>query len=226
MDNSSRLRNLDWRIPALSLIAVTLLLAVILNKCGVLRDRTYFGQRIPNPSPAFDFRLTSHTGAPLQLSSLRGKAVLMSFGYTHCPDICPTTLWNFDKIYKSLSPEEQKKLQVLFITVDPDRDNQEQLKGYVPYYNPAFLGLTGTLPEISKVAKAYGAFYKKSLPPTDAQTKDYTVDHSSYAYLIDPDGKLFLIYDYDKLPQTGLIAADISRVLTRAKKSSTAESSF
>ncbi len=108
-----------------------------------------------------DFALTDHTGKARTLADFRGKAVVMFFGYTRCPDVCPTTLAELKTVKEQLG-EDGKRLQVLFVTVDPERDTQKLLASYVPAFDPSFLGLYGDSAATAKVAKDFRVFYQKS----------------------------------------------------------------
>ncbi len=143
--------------------------------------------------PAYNFELIDHDGKKVKLSDFTNqkKIVLLFFGYTHCPDVCPMALETMAKVMKNLTPEEAKRVQVLFISVDPERDTPEVLKGYVPYFNPTFIGLTGTEKEIEKTAKEYKAYYKKV---EGESAGGYLIDHTATIYLITPDMKIKLLY--------------------------------
>ncbi|HEY5682149.1 MAG TPA: SCO family protein, partial [Sulfuricaulis sp.] len=108
-----------------------------------------------------DFTLTAHTGKPVKGSNFIGKVVVMFFGYTHCPDICAPTLVKLDQVMKRLG-EDAKNVQVLFITVDPGHDTVKQLAGFVPSFNPSFIGLTGSDKDIAAVASEYKVAYGKN----------------------------------------------------------------
>lgn len=143
--------------------------------------------------PAYNFELTDHNGKRVKLSDFtkENKIVLLFFGYTHCPDVCPMALETMAKVMKNLTPEEAKRVQVLFISVDPERDTPEVLKGYVPYFNPTFIGLVGTQEELSKTAKEYKAYYRKV---EGESASGYLVDHTATIYLITPDMKIKILY--------------------------------
>lgn len=134
-----------------------------------------------------DFTLTSSMGS-VSLHNFTGKIVLLYFGYTTCPDICPTNLGNLAEAMYLLTPEERNKVQVLMITVDPERDSKEKLATYLPYFNPHFIGLTGSPEQIAEIAKRYGAVYQKAAIGEGAL--GYAVDHSAFTYLINQHGKL------------------------------------
>ena len=134
-----------------------------------------------------DFRLQSWRG-PVSLSDLRGKVVLIYFGYTWCPDICPTNLAIISLALKQLSADEREQVQALFVSVDPERDSVERLKTFAEYFDPAILGMTGSERTIADVARRYGAAYRRS--EQSASAMGYMVDHSSYTYVVDRNGQL------------------------------------
>jgi protein SCO1/2 len=114
--------------------------------------------------------------------------VLLYFGYTTCPDICPTNLGNLSSATRLLSEYERNQVQVLMITVDPERDDQLKMDTYLPYFHPSFQGLTGTPEQVAEIAKRYGAVYQKAALGEGAL--GYSVDHSAFTYLINAQGKL------------------------------------
>ncbi len=123
---------------ALGLIAIPVMLFQVMIGTGA---EQFFGQKLNPPMPAYDFQLKDHTGEPLRLSDLKGKVVLLSFGFTHCPDICPTTLSNLANVYEAIPEGDRSRVQIVFVTVDPQRDTVEKLAQYVPFFNEAFLGV-------------------------------------------------------------------------------------
>jgi protein SCO1 len=135
-----------------------------------------------------DFALKDHAGQVRKLTDFKGKAVVVFFGFTHCPDVCPTTLAELATVMKELGPLADK-VQVLFITVDPERDTPELLAKYVPAFDPRFLGLVGSLAETEQVTKQFKAFYQK-VPGKTAGS--YTVDHTAGSYIFDPQGRIRL----------------------------------
>ncbi|MEJ5339131.1 MAG: SCO family protein [Aquificaceae bacterium] len=143
--------------------------------------------------PAYNFELMDQNGKRVKLSDFTGqkKIVLLFFGYTHCPDVCPMALETMAKVMKNLKPEEANRVQVLFISVDPERDTPEVLRSYVPYFNLTFIGLTGTEEEIRKTAKEYKVYYKKV---EGESAGGYLVDHTATIYLVTPDMKIKLLY--------------------------------
>lgn len=135
-----------------------------------------------------DFRLTDHNGRVRTLADFRGKAVVMFFGYTQCPDVCPTTMLEMKAVLQQLGTDAQR-VQVLFVTVDPERDTRELLSRYVPAFDPSFLGLYGDLEATAKTAREFRVFYQKQPGSTPSS---YTVDHTAGSYVFDPQGRVRL----------------------------------
>lgn len=175
-------------------------------------EQKFHGQALVPPKEAFDFHLVDQDGKPFHLGQLSGKIVLFDFGFTHCPNVCPTTLSYLAKVHRALPVQDRGKVQILFISVDPQRDRPEVLKNYVPYFDPSIVGLTGTDDEIAETAKAYGSAYEIVRNPGD-NPDVYSVKHSTYTYLITADGKWKLLYGVDQLQDTEKIVSDIERVL-------------
>ena len=153
-------------------------------------------------APAADFTLDSTLGRPLALSELRGRPVLLYFGYTTCPDICPTTLADL-RMARSALGKDGDKVQVLFVSVDPERDTVDRLNTYLGAFDPAFIGLTGPVAEIEKVASRFGVYFQKS---TVESAAGYLMDHTSAVLLLDADGVLRLMFPYGTTGEQ--IAAD------------------
>jgi protein SCO1/2 len=135
-----------------------------------------------------DFTLVDHTGRTRTLADFRGKAVVMFFGYTHCPDVCPTTMAELKMVKEQLG-QDGGRVQVLFVTVDPERDTQQVLAQYVPAFDPGFIGLRGDSAATAKVAKEFKVFYQK-VP--GSRPDNYSVDHTAGSYVFDPQGRLRL----------------------------------
>ncbi len=149
------------------------------------------GSLVANPHPLTDFTLTDADGQPFALSTLRGKPTLLFFGFTQCPDLCPTTLAEFKGAKRTLGADADK-LQVVFISVDPDHDTNATIKRYLAAFDPSFIGLRGDDAVLSKVASEYDLTYRKVTLPSGG----YTVDHTATAFLIDARGQLRVIYPY------------------------------
>jgi protein SCO1/2 len=154
-----------------------------------------------------DFRLTDHNGKQRTMTDFRGKVVVLFFGYTNCPDVCPTTLSEMRQVMKLLGNDAQR-LQVLFVTLDPARDTPQLLSKYVPSFDPSFLGLFGDAAAIEIVAKDFKIFYRVAGGKT---AESYTVDHTAASLVFDTQGRLRLFINYglgaDK------IAPDIRKLL-------------
>ena len=146
-----------------------------------------------------DFSLTGPEGKTVSLEDFRNKVVLIYFGYTFCPDVCPITLSNLKMLMLSLE-EKAEDVQVIFISIDPERDTYQKLKDYVPYFHPTFIGLTGSEAELALVAKKYQTFYLKQKVESEA---GYLMAHSDVVILVDQNGRFRgrykSKYDLDKL---------------------------
>ena len=146
-----------------------------------------------------DFSLTGPEGKTVSLEDFRKKLVLIYFGYTFCPDVCPVTLSNLKLLMLSLQ-EKAEDVQVIFISIDPERDTFQKLKDYVPYFHPTFIGLTGSEAELASVAKKYQTFYLKQKVESEA---GYLMAHSDVVILVDQNGRYRgrykSKYDLDKL---------------------------
>lgn len=154
-----------------------------------------------------DFSLTDHNGQARKLADFRGKAVVMFFGYTQCPDVCPTTLSGLGSAMQILG-DDAKRVQVLFVTVDPERDTPKLLAQYVPAFHPSFLGLLADEKNTRALAKEFKVFYAKQ-PGSAADS--YSVDHSTGSFAFDPAGKLRLLLRHGEAPAN--IAADLKLLL-------------
>lgn len=156
---------------------------------------------------AKDFELTDHNGQVRHLSDFKGKVVVMFFGYTQCPDVCPTSMAELAEVKKLLG-KDGERLQGLFVTVDPARDTPEVLKGYMGNFDPTFLALTTSPDKLVQLAKDYKVYYKK----VDGKTPtSYTMDHSAGSYVYDTKGQLRLFTRYGTGPK--VLADDIAQLL-------------
>jgi len=149
--------------------------------------------------------LTDHTGRARRLEDFRGKAVVLFFGFTHCPDICPTTLAEISQAIRSLGPDAER-VQLLMVSVDPERDTQDSLAKYVTAFDARFLGLRGDLAATRKVAAEFKIYFEKR-----KQGDSYSVDHSAQSYVIDPQGRLRLLVRHDRIGQD--LAPDLRTLL-------------
>lgn len=155
------------------------------------------GTVLDPPKDVGDFTLTSHTGAPLSLSDLRGKAVLLFFGYTNCPDVCPTTLAEFKRVRRELGADAER-VAFVFISVDGARDTPERLAAYVTAFDPSFIGLTGDEATLRTIGKDYGLFFQRVSYET-SQT-NYLVDHTASSFVVGPEGRLRIVFPYQTDP--------------------------
>lgn len=167
-------------------------LVLAMGLCLSRDDPKLNGSQINPASEAFDFRLADQNGNPYQLSDHRGKLVVLFFGYTHCPDVCPMTLAQFRDIKDSLG-QQSDQVEFVLVTVDPEQDSISRMKEYVDSFDPQFFGLTGTSSVLEPVWKNYGVYLEKH---TGENGSDDTVDHSTRTYLIDSQGKLILTYPF------------------------------
>ncbi|MCU7853292.1 MAG: SCO family protein [Candidatus Thiodiazotropha sp. (ex Monitilora ramsayi)] len=173
------------------LFAGIALLAVLLGWMLLLWEPVGEHNKMPVQAEAprgGDFTLLGPRGS-VSLKNFRGQVVLLYFGYTWCPDICPTNLAIFSRVLNELTPEELARVQPIFISVDPARDTVERLKEYTEYFHEKLIGVTGTPTVVEEVAARYGVAYRAVKPGTET---NYAVDHSADTYLVDPEGKLVL----------------------------------
>jgi protein SCO1/2 len=152
--------------------------------------------------------LTDHTGKPRRLEDFRGKAVVLFFGFTHCPDVCPTTLAEIALAMKQLGADAER-VQVLMVSVDPERDTPESLGKYVTAFDPRFLALRGDLAATKKVADEFKIYFEKA-----KSGESYTVNHSVQSYVIDPQGRLRLLVRHDRIGRD--LAEDLRAILKGA----------
>jgi len=175
-------------LPAL-LLACTL--GVSLAACDKLpgkQDVSFQNTDVTGLDYAKGFTLTDHTGKQRTLADFKGKAVVVFFGYTQCPDVCPTTMAEMASVMQKLGPQADQ-VQVVFITVDPERDTQELLASYVPAFDKRFIGLRGTSEQTAKVAKDFKVYYEK-VPGTEPGS--YTINHMAGSFIFDKDGRVRL----------------------------------
>ncbi len=143
--------------------------------------------------PAPEIELTQDNGSSFRLGELRGNVVLLFFGFTSCPDVCPTTLSELRKVNEELG-KDAGQVRVVFVTVDPERDTPEKVQKYVSIFNPAFVGLSGSMEELEPVWRDYGVY--REVDEVTSSASGYLVTHTARVYLIDQDGNLRLSYSY------------------------------
>ena len=194
--------NVPQRLLAVSLLSLGALLA----GCHPSKP-TFNSIDITGANYARDFVLTDAGGKKRALGEFRGKVVAVFFGFAQCPDVCPTTLSDFAQIKEKLGADGER-LQVIFITVDPQRDTPAVLGSYVSSFDPSFIGLTGTAEEISATAREFKVFYQKVAGKTDMS---YTIDHTAGSYVFDKDGRIRLFVKH--AAGVDAIAAGVKQLL-------------
>ena len=188
-------------------IAVALACALGAAGCDSSSKPAFNGIDVTGTSVGGELRLSDFNGKPRSVGEFRGKVVLVTFGYTQCPDVCPTTLQDLNASLKKLGPDASR-VQVLFVTVDPKRDKPELLREYVPAFNPSFIGLYGDDEATRKVESDF-KIYAQERPGKTPGT--YTVDHSAQTYAFDPQGRLRLVIGYGFTPEA--MASDLKLLL-------------
>jgi len=171
-------------------------------------EPTFLATDITGAAFARDFSLTDHNGQARTLADFRGQVVAIFFGYTHCPDVCPTTLTDFAAALQQLG-DQAERVQVLFVTVDPERDTPELLREFVPAFNPRFLGMVGDADTLRALAKEYKVVYEKN---SVRGPDDYLIDHSAGTYVYDTQGRLRLLVPYGS--DAASIAHDLKVLLS------------
>lgn len=186
------------------------LLTVMLSGCGEPRlPSPFHASEVSGPVAGANFSLRDPSGQVRTLADFRGKVVALFFGYTHCPDVCPTTLADMARLTAQLG-DQADKLQVVFVTLDPERDTPEMLAQYVPAFHPGFVGLYGDAQQTAQVAKDFAVVYQRR-----PAGQDYTLDHSAGTYLIDPQGRVRLLAPYGQ--RTDWMVEDIRLLLALAR---------
>jgi protein SCO1/2 len=183
-------------------VAILLGLGITLGIGVLYRPYTYQGSYIDPPVPSSDFQLTDQNGQPYRLSDQRGKVVVIFFGYTNCPDVCPATLAMLKQVKENLG-DRSNQVAFVFVTVDPARDTAERLGAYLANFDAGFIGLTSSQADLEAVWKAYGVYV--------AQGDAETMEHNARIYAIDRQGNLRLTYPYEI--GAGPIAADLTHLL-------------
>jgi protein SCO1 len=192
-----------------TLVVVALLLLIVIGVGGVRawQPYRYHGVELQPPQPVQDFALTTSTGPIMALSDFRNRFVLIFAGYTHCPDVCPLTLVHLAETMRLLG-EQASQVQVLFITVDPERDTAQQLATYLGHFDPTFIGMTGTPATIDAAVTQFGIFHGAS------QSGGGLVDHTNSVVVLDREGRVRLLF----LPGTGAaqMANDLRQLIDRS----------
>lgn len=174
-----------------------------------IRPPEMHGVVLQSPQRLTDFTLDTSTGEPMSLSDFRGKPVLIYFGYTFCPDVCPTTLNDLTDMMEALG-KKADDIQVIMVSVDPERDTAEQLETYLKYFDPRFIGMTGAKEDIDAAATQFGVYYEAH---EGTAATGYLVDHTSTVAMVDEDGYLREIFSFDTPGED--VAADVAYWLRR-----------
>jgi protein SCO1/2 len=177
-----------WRSLAAALVALTL----VACDSGGPKFRNV---DLTGAEYARGFALTDHNGKPRTLADFNGKVVVVFFGYTRCPDVCPATMLQMKEVMGKLGPDADR-VQMLFVTLDPERDTQQVLAQYVPAFDPRFLGLYGDSETTLKTAKEFKVFYEKRAGSSPGA---YTIDHTAASFVFDPKGRLRLYVKHDQV---------------------------
>ena len=185
--------------PGRAPLIAAFLAGLVVVLVGVLAAATYLPSRSPAPLGAIGgaFRLEDQSGAPVTEQDIKGRPNLVFFGYTHCPDVCPATLFEISEVMKALG-RDADRAGALFITVDPERDTPAVLKDYLLNFDPHLRGLTGDPAAVAAALKAYRVYAKKV--PLDGG--DYTMDHTAVVYLMDKDGRFVAPFNLKQTPES------------------------
>ena len=188
-------------------IVLLFLILICLVSCQNSNQQTFVGTDISSVRMDTAFSLKDFNGRIRTLEDFKGKVVVLFFGFTHCPDICPTTMTDLKKTMVLLK-DKASAVQVIFITLDPARDTEDVLKKFIPTFNSSFLGLTGTESDIDKVANQLKIFNKKV---NDGSKAGYTIDHSAGLYVIDKKGSIKLHISNGQKPED--LASDLAKLI-------------
>lgn len=199
---------------ALALAAVALVLGLAWVVARAQSPYPFYGSVVNNREPAYTFSGISGTGETWTFQP-QGKITLLFFGFTHCPDICPLTLRYLGEVRSRLTPQEQARTQVLFVSVDPERDTPEKIREYVEFFGEG-VGLRVPEPELGRVAKSYGVAYGK-VPV--AGPLQYQINHTTATYLIDESGYTRVMWDYTQLTNVDRILRDVRYVMNHPRSS-------
>ena len=183
------------------LVGIVFIALIALPK---MRPYNFHGTVLQSPQPAPDFDLNTANGQTISLSDYKGKLVMLYFGYTFCPDVCPTSISKLAEAMDILS-KQADDVQVIMISVDPERDTPEMLSEYMSFFHPSFIGVTGSPDEIAEVATLYGIYYQAH---EGTQATGYLVDHTASVMVIDQNGYLKLVYPYTTPGQDVYISAE------------------
>ena len=188
------------------ILSVVIAVACLMSACGQSAAPKFQLTDVTGADFGKSLALTDHTGKPRTLADFQGKVVVIFFGYTQCPDVCPTTLSEMAKVVKDLGADGEK-VQVLFVSIDPERDTRELLRQYVTAFNPSFLGMVGDTAATMRTAKEFKVYMQKQ----PARGGSYSVDHSAGTFIFDQQGRLRLFAQYGV--STSALLGDIRTLL-------------
>jgi protein SCO1/2 len=197
------------RLPSWLWVVLAIVGALLFVVVGflVLRPYQYHGLLLESPKPAADFTLAGAGGKAVKLSDYRGKLVVLYYGYTFCPDVCPTTLAEVTKAVQALG-KKAEDVQVIMVTVDPERDTPERMAEYMAFFNPSFVGLSGTPDQIAEAATPFGIYYQKN---EGTPASGYLVDHTATVNVLDREGRMRLVWPFGT--EGDAMAADLKQML-------------
>nr|WP_315473838.1 SCO family protein [uncultured Rhodoferax sp.] len=198
--------NKRFALKSIAACALSMGAMAVLTACSEQKP-SFASVDVTGANYAKDFELTDHNGQLRHLTDFKGKVVVMFFGFTQCPDVCPTSMAELAEV-KQLLGKDGDRLQGLFVTVDPERDTPEVLKAYMGNFDPSFLALSTTPEKLAALAKDYKVYYKKVEGKTPTS---YTMDHSAGSYIYDPQGNLRLFTRYGSGAK--VLASDIAQLL-------------
>lgn len=202
-----RIRGSRLRLPWL--LAAGALAMLLASACGGSEPPSYAATVIDPPAPVPDLSLIDHDGRPFTLGDLRGEVVVVYVGYTHCPDVCPTTLLSLASARKALPEDVRDDIRVVMVTADPDRDTPDILKRYVGYFDPTFIGVTGSHDE---VLEALGGWGIEPVCGTPDENGNYAVTHPAVSFVLDREGRMRLRASHDLTQDIEVFANDLELV--------------
>lgn len=205
LQRDARLRNVLVAVIVVALVGVG---GFLLWQQFGPRPGPRYGIAINASKPINDFRLESTLDHPVALSDFGDRYTVLYFGYTTCPDVCPTTLADLGKAEK-LMGDAAKRVQMIFVTVDPERDTPQRMRDYLAFFGPNFVGLSGSLEETETIAGQFGVIYQKQIVSESAT--DYLLDHSSVVVVLDPERRPLIMFPFGVTAEQ--IAADLEAVI-------------
>jgi protein SCO1/2 len=198
-------------VLVIGLLVIVGVLAAYLGVRIANANYQYQGSIIDPPAPAYDIDLQDAKGQPFRLNDHQGEVVLIFFGYTNCPDVCPTTMAEFKQVYEKLGADAER-VKFVYFSVDPERDTPERVAQFVDAFNPAFIGITGDEANLEPVWQAYGVYHQKQEVGSAA---GYLVDHTAAVYVIDTNGEWRMTFPYGI--SRDAMTADIQHLLQESE---------